>query len=60
MEFNLEELTKAFAEKLGSLQAENTILQVQVNKLTQANQDLQTQLDSLMNDNEESTEKAGK
>ena len=57
MEFSLEELTKAFAEKLGGLQAENTVLQVQVNKLTQANQDLQTQLDCLKNDNEESTEK---
>ena len=53
MQFRLEELTKAFADKLGSLEAQLTVAQVQVEKLTQENRDLQSQIDKLKKDTNE-------
>lgn len=60
MQFNLEELTKAFADKLGSLETQLTVAQVQVEKLTQENRDLQSQIDELKKDTNEKLKKAGK
>lgn len=60
MQFRLEELTKAFADKLGSLEAQLTVAQVQVEKLTQENRDLQSQIDKLKKDTNEKLWKTGK
>ena len=60
MQFKLEELTKAFANKLGSLETQLTVAQVQVAKLSQENRDLHSQIDELKKDTNEKLGKTGK
>ncbi|WP_040468132.1 hypothetical protein [Limosilactobacillus gastricus] len=47
MEFNLEELTQAYAAKLGSLESQLTLSQVTVEKLQDQVNSLQAELDKL-------------
>lgn len=47
MEFNLEELTQAYAARLGSLESQLTLSQVTVEKLQDQVNSLQAELDKL-------------
>lgn len=56
MEFNLEELTQAYAARLGSLESQLTLSQVTVEKLQDQVNSLQAELDKLKPTEEATTD----
>lgn len=49
MNIDLQELQNSYASKLGALEANNTLQEVQITQLTKENADLKKQLEDLKN-----------
>lgn len=49
MNIDLQELQNQYASKLGALEANNTLQEVQITQLTKENADLKKQLEDLKN-----------
>lgn len=47
MDINLQQLQNTYASKLGALEANNTLQEVQIDQLTKENADLKKQLEDL-------------
>ena len=49
MNINLQKLQNSYASKLGALEANNTLQEIQIDQLTKENADLKKQLEDLKN-----------
>lgn len=47
MNINLQKLQNSYASKLGALEANNTLQEIQIDQLTKENDDLKKQLEDL-------------
>ena len=47
MDINLQKLQNSYASKLGALEANNTLQEIQIDQLTKENADLKKQLEDL-------------